>query len=153
MARLYIDMDDVLCEFSLAHARDRERFPNVPYPQSLPGFYRQLAEIRGAVEAVNQLRGLSDLWILTAPSCKNPLSYTEKRLWIEEHFDYVLTEKLIISPDKGLLWGQFLVDDQSSGRGQERFEGELIQFGTARWPDWMSVLTYLTGKLANNGTA
>ena len=83
--------------------------------------------------------------MLTAPSTKNPLSYTEKRLWIENHFSYPFTERLIISPNKGLFKGDFLVDDNTSGKGQENFEGELIQFGSQSFPDWTSVLQRLLG--------
>jgi 5'(3')-deoxyribonucleotidase len=51
-----------------------------------------------------------------------------------------ITEKLIISPNKGLLKGDILIDDIVEGKGQEHFEGELIHFGSAKFPDWESVL-------------
>jgi hypothetical protein len=70
---------------------------------------------------------------------RNLLSYTEKRIWIECHFDYKFTKKLKLSPDKGLLKGDFLIDDHNDGKGQERFERELIRFGSQLFPDWHSV--------------
>jgi 5'-nucleotidase len=42
-----------------------------------------------------------DLYILTAPSVRNPSSYTEKRLWVGEHLGLDAAYKLIISPNKG----------------------------------------------------
>ncbi|MBL4799464.1 MAG: hypothetical protein JKY50_18835 [Oleispira sp.] len=42
-----------------------------------------------------------DLYILTAPSVRNPSSYTEKRIWVERHLGLEAAYKLIISPIKG----------------------------------------------------
>ena len=52
-------------------------------------------------------------------------------------------KSLIITPNKGLNKGDYLIDDNDSGKGQEHFEGELIKFGSERYSDWESVLTYL----------
>lgn len=142
---VYIDMDDVMCDYSTSLRHAQQKYPCVPFPQSLPGFYVNLHPIAGAIKAVNQLRETFNVYVLTAPSTKNPLSYTEKRLWIENHFGYPFTERLIISPNKGLLKGDFLVDDNASGKGQENFEGELIQFGSQSFPDWPTVLQRLVG--------
>lgn len=142
-AIVYVDMDDVMCDYSTSLRLARKTHTSVPFPQSLPGFFRNLPPISGAIDAVNQLRDMFDVYVLTAPSTKNPLSYTEKRLWIENHFDYQLTEKLILSPNKGLLLGEFLIDDNVQGKGQESFAGELLQFGSTNYPDWDAVLERL----------
>ena len=78
-------------------------------------------------------------YILTAPSLRNPWSYTEKRVWVEQRLGFAFVERLIICPNKGLLNGDILVDDQISGRGQEQFTGRLLQFGSAELPDWSAV--------------
>lgn len=52
-------------------------------------------------------------------------------------------KKLIISPNKSLLKGQYLIDDQASGKGQDAFEGELIHFGSKEFPNWAKVREYL----------
>ena len=64
--------------------------PSVLFPQSLPGFFKNLEPYDCAIESVNFLRNHKklDIYILTAPSTRNPLSYLEKRIWIEEKFDY-----------------------------------------------------------------
>ena len=79
------------------------------------------------------------MYILTAPSVRNPSSYTEKRLWVEEHLGLGAAYKLIISPNKGLNLGHYLIDDYTKGKGQENFEGRLLQFGSAEYPDWISI--------------
>ena len=83
-------------------------------------FFKQLEPLDGAIEVVNYLRSVDtlDVYILTAPSVLNPHSYSEKRIWIENHFDLKFCEKLIISSNKGLLKGDILIDDYASGKGQ-----------------------------------
>ena len=51
--------------------------------------------------------------------------------------------RLIISPNKSLLKGDYLIDDNVEGKGQEGFEGKLIQYGSTSYPSWSSVLKFL----------
>jgi 5'-nucleotidase len=142
---VYIDMDDVLCDYTTAFNNAIEETPNIAFPQSQYGFYANLAPIIGAIESVQKLINLEkfDPYILTAPSTRNPFSYTEKRVWIEKYFGIEFTEKLIISPNKGLLKGDILIDDLISGRGQENFEGKIMQFGSVNCLDWKTVMVQL----------
>ncbi|MBA6253130.1 MULTISPECIES: 5' nucleotidase, NT5C type [unclassified Colwellia] len=142
---VYIDMDDVLCDYTTAFNNAIEETPNIAFPQSQYGFYANLAPIIGAIESVQKLINLEkfDPYILTAPSTRNPFSYTEKRVWIEKYFGIEFTEKLIISPNKGLLKGDILIDDLISGRGQENFEGKIMQFGSVNYLDWKTVMVQL----------
>lgn len=142
---IYIDMDDVLCDYSNAFSEALKETPNIAFPQSQYGFYANLAPIQGAIDSVRSLieSEIFDPYILTAPSIKNPFSYTEKRVWIEKFFGIEFTEKLIISSNKGLLKGDILIDDLIEGRGQENFEGKLIQFGSEKYPNWNSVIKHL----------
>ena len=57
-------------------------------------------------------------------------------------------KKLIITPNKGLNKGDYLIDDNATGKGQENFEGELILIGSTEYPDWISARSYLQKKLA-----
>ncbi len=140
---IYIDMDDTICQLVSSYKKVRKENPEEQFPQSLPGFFENLEPMPGAIEAVNQLRSWAEVYILTAPSVRNPLCYTEKRLWIEKYFDLDFCHRLIISPNKGLLKGDFLIDDYDHGKGQEDFEGRLIHFGSAEYSDWESVTNYL----------
>jgi len=142
---VYIDMDDVLCDFTGAYKKARLNNPKMQFPQAEFGFFTNLKAIGGAVEAVNSLINSEryDAYILTAPSIKNPLCYTEKRIWVEQQFGLEFVNKLIISPNKSLLKGDFLIDDNIQGKGQEGFEGEVLQFGSKTYPTWATVLAYL----------
>ncbi len=139
---IYIDMDDTICDYSGAHRRALERDPSQLYPQSVEGFFEALEPLEHAISSVNQLRDKFEVYILTAPSYQNPLCYTEKRLWIEKHFELEFTKKLIICSNKSLLNGHFLIDDHNLGKGQEYFSGTLIQFGSHSYPDWISTLRH-----------
>jgi 5'(3')-deoxyribonucleotidase len=145
MIIIYVDMDDVLCDFSGAHKRALEKEPKMHYPQSQYGFFQKLPALEGAIDAMLELY-TSDKYIpyiLTAPSIRNPFSYAEKRVWIEENLGFPFVDRLILCPNKGLLKGDILIDDNQSGKGQENFDGRLIHFGSNQFPDWAAVLKEL----------
>jgi 5'-nucleotidase len=145
MKIVYIDMDDTLCDYRGAHQQALIANPAMSFPQAEFGFFAGLNPIIGAIEGVKKLMDSSIYkpYILTAPSIKNPLSYTEKRIWIESHLGMEVVERLIISPDKSLLRGDYLIDDIKEGKGQDGFEGILIHFGSEECPDWESVMNML----------
>ncbi len=138
---IYIDMDDVLCDFTGAFQKALAANPAIQFPQSQYGFFTNLQPIKGGIESVQAMIASEtfDPYILTAPSTKNPLCYTEKRVWIENYFGYDFVKKLIICPNKGLLKGDILIDDHVAGKGQEHFEGRLLHFGSKTYPDWHSI--------------
>ncbi|MBK1875606.1 5' nucleotidase, NT5C type [Pelagicoccus mobilis] len=144
---VYVDMDGVMCDYSGSYFEALRLRLEIEYPQSVPGFFSDLPPIDGAIKAVNKLRKHSDLYVLTAPSTRNPACYSEKRIWIEKHFGYQFTKKLIICPNKFLLIGDYLIDDHVSGKEQEGFKGQLIQFGSCRYADWNTVVEYLLEKI------
>jgi len=141
---IYVDMDDVLCDFTGAYEKAIDQNPKIEFPQSQYGFFRNLKPIPSGVETVNFLNSVENfqVYILTAPSIRNPLCYIEKRLWIEDYFDLDMVNRLIISPNKGLNKGDYLIDDNESGKGQEHFEGKLLHFGSASFKDWNQILMY-----------
>jgi 5'-nucleotidase len=142
---VYVDMDDVLCDFTGASKKALEVTPGIQYPQSQLDFFRNLTPLPGAIESFKKLFSRFDVYILTAPSVINPLSYMEKRIWVEEHLGLDVAKRLIISPNKGLLKGDYLIDDRAEGKGQESFEGTQILFGGSFFRDWDSVMTFFNG--------
>lgn len=148
---IYIDMDDTICDYMKAHLEHYD-YDFSPFPQARNGFYLGLDPLKGAIEGVKELLTMPeyDVYILTAPSVINAHSYTEKRLWIEKHFGLDFCHKLILSPNKGLLSGHYLIDDIVMGKGQENFRGELITYGSMRFPDWESIMEYFRKLHADN---
>ena len=50
---------------------------------------------------------------------------------------------MVITHCKNLCKGDILIDDRGKN-GTAEFEGEWIQFGKSEFPDWDSVLKYLS---------
>ncbi len=142
---VYVDIDDTLADLQSALKKAKSINPAMPFPQAEYGFYANLTPIDGAIESVEWLLNSKVFtpYILTAPSTMNPMSYTEKRVWVEKHLGIEMVERLIISPNKSLLKGAYLVDDNIEGRGQEGFEGNVLQYGSAQFPNWRSVIQAL----------
>jgi 5'-nucleotidase len=55
MKVIYVDMDDVLCDFIGEFTALRNSRPEIKFPQSLPGFFEGLKPIDGAIEAFEWL--------------------------------------------------------------------------------------------------
>lgn len=146
--RLYCDMDGVLCDIAAQHVAYKKVFPTQPYPQSQYGFFADMEPIPDGVETLKRLMKYFDVWICTAPSWKNPMCLAEKNVWIRRHFGIDFCEKIVITSDKSICIGDYLIDDNLEGRGQNRFTGELIHFGSQDFPDWNSVFDYLIEKEA-----
>lgn len=140
---IHIDMDDTLCDYRALYHHDMQRNPERQYPQSREGFFLELAPIVDAIDSVKHLRALGHkIYFLTAPSYKNPHCYTEKRLWIEKYFGLEICKNLIIAENKSLVMGDYLIDDRAEGRQQNNFVGELIHFGSERFPSWLEVIAF-----------
>lgn len=100
--------------------------------------------IDGAVEAFNELCFDEDydVYILSTAPWNIPNSWTQKRLWVSKYLGAKAHKRLILSNNKSLLRGDILIDDRTvNGAGD--FQGELIQFGTEKYPNWTEVLKYL----------
>lgn len=146
---IYIDMDDTLFDFTSARVQALQNNPAQPFPQSQVGFFLNLQPLPGALAAYDRLKTMGHhALFLTAPSVKNPLCYTEKRMSIERHFGYEACRDLIIAHDKSLLRGDVLIDDRSDSNKQTDFQGVFLQFGSVQFPDWTSVLREIT-RVAN----
>lgn len=141
MKRIYVDMDGVLCDFYTAFRRDLKKDPNQPFPQSKYGFFADLEPIEDAIESFKKLQEDFDVWILTRPSVPNLQCYTEKAYWLKKYFGEELLYKTVLAPNKSIVKGDFLIDDQTDF-GQTEFEGKLILFGSKDFPNWKAVMQY-----------
>jgi len=141
MKIIYVDMDDTLCDFQGGFSKALAKAPEMPFPQAEYRFFANLQPIEGAIEVFMAMirSAVYDPYILSAPSLRNPFSYAEKREWVEVHIGTDACNRLILCAHKGLLRGDILIDDKVSGMGQENFEGQIIQFGSSKFPDWVSV--------------
>lgn len=144
---LYIDMDNVIVDFPSA-------IPLLPKEivreyddrlDEIPGIFGLMAPIPKAVESYSELAAIFDTYILSTSPWENPSAWSDKLIWVRKHLGKVAHKRLILSHHKNLNRGNFLVDDRTKN-GVDKFQGEHIHFGTARFPDWPSVVTYLRAK-------
>lgn len=142
--RVYVDMDNVLCDFVKLYLEWKKEHPEITFPQSQFGFFSNMEPVENAVESFKKLQEHFDVYILTRPSIYNLMCYTEKADWVKRHLGFNTLENLIICCDKSLLKGLngYLIDDDTKA-GQLDFEGEHIHFKTEKFPDWDSVIKYL----------
>lgn len=139
---IYVDMDDTLCQFTKAVIEQRTNEISIPWCKL--DFFRKLEPMPGAIDSINKLSEFYDIWILTRPSIHNPISYMEKRLWIEDNMGFEWCKKLIICPDKTMVKPGILIDDIdwiSNG-----YDGEQILFGSDLFPNWEHIIEYFKHK-------
>lgn len=138
---LYIDMDGVLVDFA-KKAKAIGYKDDAPKPLDL---FEGLEPYPDAIWAWNILQEKFDTYILSTAPWSVPNSFTEKRLWVEKYLGDSSYKKLILSPNKGLLKGEYLIDDRKAN-GVLDFEGEHLHFGYKPFLDWKSVVDYLLSK-------
>lgn len=140
---LYIDMDCVLVDFynhpeySFVNNSNRD-YINTSMRKA--SFWTKLPPIEYAIEAVEDLIDSErfDIYIASKPlkSCSN--SYSGKCEWIDKHLPD-LAHKLILTPNKAILRGDYLIDDNliySHG-----FKGKFIHFKTDKnsYCEWFDI--------------
>jgi 5'-nucleotidase len=146
---LYIDMDGVLVDCKSAFeciSADEER--EYKDPDHIPGIFGRMDPKPGAIEAYRELSQLFDTYVLSTAPRENPSAWSDKLLWVKQYLNDVAYKRLILTHHKELLSGDFLIDDRTEN-GADRFVGELLLFGTPRFPDWSSVMDYL--RVASQG--
>ena len=145
MLRVYVDMDYILYDFDTAYRRSKSNFSEIAYSHSQPDFFVGLKPLSSALATFNWLNDKEhfDLSVLTAPSVWNPQPFTEKRLWIEKYLGLDMAYKLMLSPNKSLLKGGFLIVDRDKGKGQDFFEGKLLHFRNSDYSDRASIKFYI----------
>lgn len=141
-----IDMDHVLVDFDRGYRAEILKNPEQPFPQSKTGWWYDLLPIPNAIQAVEELKEIANIYILTRPSVYNANSYTEKRMWIEKHLGFEMCQNLILCYDKTMVRGDYLIDD-SKHAGIFKPTWEHIHFGHEPFYSWVYVVDYLNNKL------
>ncbi len=126
---VYIDLDDVLADFYSAarcpdkgHVREHMMWDHE--------FFLNLKPIPGSQGALFDIEKMGfDVWILSQPLAEHPQSYVDKAKWVQLYFPH-LYKKLILTQNKGLLLGHYLIDDNEK-KWKEKFEkngGKFVHF-------------------------
>ncbi len=144
---MYIDMDNVLVDFQSginALDKDTQEKYKGRYDET-PGIFAKMQPMSGALEAVRALAEKFDLYILSTAPWRNPSAWSDKLNWIKQHLGDICYKRLILSHHKNLNRGDYLIDDRTNN-GAGEFEGELLLFGSEKFPDWESIKKYFLHK-------
>ena len=149
MKILYIDMDNVLVDFVSGTNRISEE-QKLEYENRLdevPGIFSLMDPMPGALAAYRTLSQHFDVYILSTAPWLNASAWADKNAWVRTHLGEAKGEpahkRLILSHHKNLNRGDFLVDDRPKRNGADKFQGELVVFGSSEFPDWAAVTPYL----------
>lgn len=108
----------------------------------VPGIFGLMDPIGGAIEAYHKLTQYYDCYILSTAPWENDSAWSDKAKWVKKHLGEVAHKRLILTHNKNLNKGDYLIDDRTKN-GAGEFEGEHIHFLTEQFPNWNSVLNYL----------
>jgi 5'(3')-deoxyribonucleotidase len=145
---LYVDMDNVLVDFSSGIAKLRSDIAS-EYRDRLdevPGIFALMDPMPNAIDSYSELATLFDAYILSTAPWQNPSAWSDKVKWVQKHLGTIAHKRLILSHHKNLNVGHFLVDDRTKN-GADRFGGEHILFGSDAFPDWPAITNYLRARV------
>ena len=141
---LYIDMDNVLVDFPSGISKLSQEVIN-EYESNLdevPNIFSLMEPLEGAIDSFKILSQRYDTYILSTAPWKNSSAWSDKVKWVQKYLGESAYKRLILTHHKNLNHGDYLIDDRTKN-GAGEFKGELIQFGTEKFPDWKSVCSYL----------
>ena len=141
---VYIDMDNVLVDFKSAinlHSEEvLEEYSG--RLDEIPNIFSKMIPLKGAIKSFEKLSKIYDVYILSTAPWNNPTAWSDKLEWTKKHIGDSAYKRLILSHNKNLNKGDYLIDDRTKN-GAGEFSGELILFGSEKFPDWDAVIAYL----------
>tara|TARA_B100000214_G_C23868622_1_gene581524 strand:- start:257 stop:706 length:450 start_codon:yes stop_codon:yes gene_type:complete len=144
---VYVDMDNVLVDFQsgIDSLSDEEREVYKDNIDNVPGIFSKMQPLDGAIEGYKKLTEYFDVYILSTAPWNNPSAWSDKLLWVQKHLGDIAYKRLILSSNKNLNAGDYLIDDRTAN-GASDFKGEHIHFLTEKFKNWDDVLNYLIPK-------
>jgi 5'(3')-deoxyribonucleotidase len=142
---LYVDMDGVLVNFQsgIDKLTKAERALYKDQEKNAPHIFSKMDPIEGAIDAYLQLTQKYNTYILSTAPWNNETALGDKVHWAKKHLGEAIYKRLIFSHNKHLNEGHFLIDDRPQRNGAGDFKGELIHFGSDKYPNWEHVLNHL----------
>lgn len=105
---LYIDMDNVLVDFTSAFARVQPELLR-EYDGRLdevPGIFSLMDPVPHAIESFHELATKFDTYLLSTSPWENPSAWSDKLLWVKRHLDQATYKRLILTHHKNLNHGK-----------------------------------------------
>ena len=141
---VFVDMDNVLVDFKTGieklSAEELEVY-NGRFDEA-PNIFSRMEPIANAIESYIKLCSKFDTYILSTSPWENPTALNDKLEWVKKYLGPYAYKRVIFSHNKHLNHGNYLIDDREKN-GADKFVGELILFGSEKFPNWDSVIKYL----------
>ncbi len=141
-------MDNVLVDFKTGIEKCDEQ-TLLHYEGRLdevPDIFSKMEPMKDAIESYKILSNHFDTYILSTSPWENHTAWSDKLNWVKKYLGKLSYKRLILTHHKNLNYGDFLVDDRTKN-GAGEFKGELIQFGSSKFPNWIGVTEYLLSKI------
>jgi 5'(3')-deoxyribonucleotidase len=142
---VFVDMDNVLVDFQsgIDQVPEETRLKYHGRMDEVPHIFSLMKPIEHAIESYQILSVHFDTYILSTAPWENATAWHDKNIWVRKYLGTEAYKRLILSHHKHLNSGDYLIDDRNLHNGADKFTGELIHFGSDRFPDWKSVMSYL----------
>ena len=141
---IYVDMDNVLVDFpsGISQLSPRQTIKFKGKYDEVPGIFASMTPVPGAIDAFAALSKEYETYVLSTAPWQNPSAWSDKLLWVQRYLGDNAHKRLILSHNKHLNFGDYLIDDRAAN-GAADFQGEWVRFASEEFPDWDSVLRYL----------
>lgn len=162
--KFFLDMDNVLVDTLLILNAIDMGGETVAKPDQIPGIFRDLPPVPGAIDAVNKLRDYYELYILSTAPWQNASAWQDKLIWLQHHFGddekSPFYKRVILAHDKSLSRTPeaILVDDRpyhgASGWDDAKMDSQWVQYGYEPKMTWQTGLVELlieTAEVFNDG--
>ncbi|MCZ6149516.1 hypothetical protein O6B96_00415 [Campylobacter ureolyticus] len=147
MKILYIDMDNVLVDFTSALKFVDEKTKEIYKSRldEIPGIFSLMKPMPNAIKSYEILSKKFDTYILSTAPWHNSSAWGDKLEWVQKYLGNLAYKRLILTHHKNLNLGDYLVDDRLKN-GASEFKGEHIHFGKEPFLSWDEVAQYLLVK-------
>lgn len=83
------------------------------YAQIKPGFCEALDPLPNAVETIQRLMTIADVYVVTSPLDALPTWAHERKQWIMKHLGASMKGKILSGTPKHLVHGDYFIDDRA----------------------------------------
>ena len=147
-----IPLDKRINHFSIIEAYPLHLREKVESIYTSKGFFESLEPIEGAIEAIQEMKALKiQVAFCTAPLSQYEHCVSEKYKWIEKHFGFDWTKRIIMTKDKTIVRGDYLIDDRPYIKGlfepewkhllfEQTYNQHINHIEKVNWSNWKSVL-------------
>ncbi len=143
---VFVDMDGILVNFQSGidkiSEEDKEKYHGDL--DDVPGIFSLMEPNEGAIEGYKWLCQNFDTYILSTAPWDNPSAWQDKLHWMKKYLPDLAYKRLILSHNKHLAHGHFLIDDRTAN-GAGKFPGKHIHFNEdgKGFEDWKAVIAYM----------